>query len=920
MIWYILRMKQRFKTVYFPDPGVSDAGQKNLKLAFSERDDDIYNLVHPISSHDVRQLLGFAGYEDLRKAAGDDDLPLNTFCMRLLRQRCRALRESSVQYALPGLSPLSLPFSPIHATFKGGEKEPLHLWYPFLEGYSPSFVREVLQQHAPEARRVLDPFAGTGTTPLTAARMSLNSFYCELNPLLQFLIQAKFRALTLTSSLKQATLDILTQISADFGGRVTREPTDGDLDLAHARVFGRSVFFAQDVYQQVLRSRQMIDKLQCTSPVAAELLTVAVVSSLVPASLLIRRGDLRFKTAEEAGRHQAGFIDIARSQLDRIIADLELHGGTLPNAYLPALLCEDARSLGRLPSQSIDCVVTSPPYLNGTNYFRNTKLELWFLRCLRMPDDLVHFRERAVTAGINDVSPRKGVAEAHPAVQSVVDQLAASAYDRRIPIMVRSYFEDMRAVFAGIRAHLTPQATIAIDIGDSIYGGVSVPTDAILSEVLSDLGFEKKDTVLLRRRLSRNGGTLRQVLMLFSLRGRYPGLAERRSSYGTHQPKQECAWRTAPNVWAQAWSAFRKDLPHQQDPFHHRNWGHRLHSLCSYDGKMKPSLAYHLIRSFVPPFGAVLDPFAGVGTIPFEAALHGVRSYSFEISPAAYAIATAKLHIPDPATCRSLLNDLASFIRSGKPTQNERESARSISFNKPLPTYYHAQTLDEVLLARRYFMNCPPGNPSQHLVFASLLHILHGNRPYALSRRSHPITPFAPTGPDEYRALIPRLHDKVERSLAADYPTEFAPGQVYRQDATSWWPQEVSNIDAVVTSPPFYDSTRFYLSNWLRLWFCGWEAADFHSKPLAFIDERQKQTFAVYESVFRQARERLKPDGVMVLHLGKSRKCDMAEVLAHVAAPWFDVADRFSESVSHCETHGIRDKGAVKEHQYLVLV
>ena len=76
-------------------------------------------------------------------------------------------------------------------------------------------------------------------------------------------------------------------------------------------------------------------------------------------------------------------------------------------------------------------------------------------------------------------------------------------------------------------------------------------------------------------------------------------------------------------------------------------------------------------------------------------------------------------------------------------------------------------------------------------------------------------------------------------------------------------------------------------------------------------------TAAVF--VFRQARERLKPGGVMILHLGESRKCDMARALGAVARPWFEVYDVFSESVEHCESHGIRDKGTVTAHQYLIL-
>jgi len=315
----------------------------------------------------------------------------------------------------------------------------------------------------------------------------------------------------------------------------------------------------------------------------------------------------------------------------------------------------------------------------------------------------------------------------------------------------------------------------------------------------------------------------------------------------------------------------------------------------------------------------MLDPFAGVGTIPFEAALQGVTAYGFEISPAALHIATAKLSLADASQCDVVMESLERFLNEGKVTEAEEDSARAIHFNGSPFDYFDTRTLRELLLARRYFRLHPPQSVAASLVLASLLHILHGNRPYALSRRSHPITPFAPTGDFEYRALLPRLRDKVRRSLDVAHPDQFSAGKMFYQDATSWWPQDIKDLGAIITSPPFFDSTRFYLANWMRLWFCGWEAADFKSQPLAFVDERQKRSFRIYEPIFRQARERLRPNGVFVLHLGKSKKCDMAAELAKIASPWFRVADKFTEDVMHCESHGIRDKGTVTEHQFLVL-
>ena len=109
----------------------------------------------------------------------------------------------------------------------------------------------------------------------------------------------------------------------------------------------------------------------------------------------------------------------------------------------------------------------------------------------------------------------------------------------------------------------------------------------------------------------------------------------------------------------------------------------------------------------------------------------------------------------------------------------------------------------------------------------------------------------------------------------------------------------VDELDAIITSPPFFDSIRFHLGNWMRLWFSGWEAGDFHTQPKTFVDERQKAGFEVYEPVLRQAKERLKSGGVLVVHLGKSKKCDMAAELVRVGARWFRTIDIFDETVGH---------------------
>ena len=898
------QVAQAFKSIYFPDYPSDAHSKRSITLAFGGRDEGVFHAVKALSSHEVRTIIGFSTWKELNWAAESDGLTVNSLCLRRLRRAIGSDSQTDGQALLPAFKPAAVAIDPIQSTYRGGTAEPLHEWYPYLEAFSPQFVERVIEEFAPEATSILDPFAGLGTTPITAARMGRKAFYCELNPLLQSIIDAKLAALVASGKarlkLSSELLELANKLQSLLAGQARDEP----LAYTYGKCFGTSQFFDHDVFDLVLRARTLVDDVACTNPACAELLLVAILASLVAGSRLVRRGDVRFKTREESKRLGVPFIPALGDRLRKMAKDL---------VRLPAIetrpehLSGDARRLELLPPLKLDALLTSPPYLNGTNYFRNSKIELWFLRCLQTGGDLARFRRQAVTAGINDVTVGKSNNTALPnSIEEIVQRLNATAYDVRIPLMVRSYFADMRQVLRAAQLHLSPSAPILIDIGDSAYAGVHVPTPKLLADVLAEDDYHVTREITLRKRMSRSGFALSQVLLVFR---RKPGWRPASAPKLAHESLRR----------GLMWTAFKTQLPHQQGEYAKRNWGHPLHSLCSYQGKMKPSLAAHLVKAFIPSGGRMLDPFAGVGTIPFEAALAGVKAFAFDISPAALHISAAKLGRSERSECERVIDKLQRHIDIAVEECGQLSEVDEIRFNGPLRDYFHPRTFAEILSARRFFATSPPHSPAASLVLASLLHILHGNRPYALSRRSHPITPFSPTGPTEYRALIPRLREKVERSLNVELPNSFLPGDVIRQDATAPWTPLTYDLDAVITSPPFFDSTRFYLANWMRLWFCGWNGRDFQTKPLAFVDERQKKDFGVYRSVFRQARERLKEGGVFVLHLGKSRKCDMSNTLLELARPWFRVRDVFSESVEHCESHGIRDKGTVREHTYLVL-
>jgi hypothetical protein len=358
--------------------------------------------------------------------------------------------------------------------------------------------------------------------------------------------------------------------------------------------------------------------------------------------------------------------------------------------------------------------------------------------------------------------------------------------------------------------------------------------------------------------------------------------------------------------------------PYALDPYAARNWGGRLHSLCSYQGKLKPSIAHFLVKWFTSPQSVVLDPMSGVGTIPLEARRQGRQALASDLSDLAVAVSRAKLEVVDGASCRDVLAEMADYIASGDSALDDlvRTEEADFGLNGPVTDYFHPETLRELLLARRFFALADVERPEVACLLTAVLHILHGNRPYALSRRSHPVTPLKPSGEFVYKPLIAHL----ERRLAVTLP-ELAvlpgEGRAVKADFGAL-PIETGSVDAVITSPPFAQSLRFFSSNWMRLWFCGWRAGDFRERPSGYLESEQKHSFdAAYRRFFSAMHELLAPEGLLVMHVGATRRFDMADRLEGLLAPNFRLIYDGAEHLEDPESHGLVDKGSTVRHHFL---
>jgi hypothetical protein len=366
----------------------------------------------------------------------------------------------------------------------------------------------------------------------------------------------------------------------------------------------------------------------------------------------------------------------------------------------------------------------------------------------------------------------------------------------------------------------------------------------------------------------------------------------------------------APRVTLDERVSYFAEIPYRSGAFARRNWGHPFHSLCSYPSKLKPAIAHTLISIFTRPGDRVLDVFSGCGTIPFEACLLGRVGIGADLSPLAYRLTRAKTALPSQQEVFAELENLRDLLRSG------HIGGDSIVPEK-VRSFYHANTLNEILIAKDFLDHrLRSGSAGASVVWAVIAHILHGNRPYALSRRSHNIIPIPPKGEIVYKSLVTSTKSKIERLYAEPFPSTCVRGEAYESDAL--YLEFSEPVDALITSPPFLGTTEFLKQNWLRMWFAGWSTDVIAAKLSEFLE--YQRDLSRYMPFFKRFRKLVRDDGLMILHLGVVKNIDMAlELMPLAEASGFRQIGLVYEDARDLESHGRTDRGGTHTHQFLFM-
>ncbi len=897
-----------FKTIYFPKERVriGKSARVNISLPAKPRDGitkEFITYLRGLNSRDFRLALGDPIVEDLEAKAHEESRSLSNICVSILKKgfnngRKNGNGQMSFDFGTVDMQITNEGETSVGLTFQDSLRQGIYGWYPYVEGFSATYARDSILRNRLRPQTIYDPFGGSGTVQLAASMLGIQSFYSELNPFMSFVAETKI----LSVRWAKKNWNKFNSIATEYLKVIDKN----NLVKARKRVsleqyyeaFPKRDYFEDKHIRELLAALSIAEDISDGYQHACNILMLACTSNAVACSNMTRRADLRRRRPDEYKNRVVNVSGLISDSVKRMVQDVK---SSPTNIAYTKKVSSDSKSIPDEYRNAFDLVLTSPPYLNGTNYFRNTKIELWLLGFIKSEKELRGYRNLTVTGGINDVSKKESYFD-FKKVEKIAKQLDLESKDKRIPTMARHYFSDMYEVFKGVFNSMKPGGDFVLDIGDSKFYGVHVPTNKLLIDVAREAGFNVKNEHILAKRMSRDKSELVQAEIIFEKPKNVrhiKALSKKCDSLGG-RIKQ-----------------FQRELPYKNQPYSKKTWGHPLHSLCSYQGKLKPSMSHWLVKYFVPKGGSLLDPLGGVGTIPFEGAMQGVNVVTNDKSPFAALIGRAKLRPPFLSNVRKSIQKLQKEASKVNLTKNDFNFAE-FGLNSSVKDYYHKKTLKEILKLRKIFLKkkLDQRSDSENFVWASLLHVLHGNRPYALSCTSHPITPFSPSGPKVYKDVYKKIYERAERALSKPLSKEFQKGLGIHGDFRDIKNHINHKFDAIITSPPFY-GMRFDRPNWLRLWFCGWSESNFKEDSLEFLERQQIKNISVYREFFSLCKSMIKKNGLLILHLGGGGRKDMVNELKAIALEYFTLEGEVIENVQTVAKHGIKDKGLTTTHSLL---
>jgi len=227
-----------------------------------------------------------------------------------------------------------------------------HHLYRYPGQFVPQIPRFLIEKFSKKYDLVLDPFCGSGTTLVEANLLHRNSYGIDVHPLARLVTKVKTRKISMSNDelIKITNINVID---------------DFDENNEECKKFKYNYLFNPENLMQLLKIRKEIYKIYTGAQ--RDFLLVCLLS-IVKSCANINEHKVR------KVRQKKDSVNVFEIFKKTVYENLKKLGALNTDVFAEVLDCNAKKIC--LDDNTIDLVVTSPPYLNALNYIKIHEIEM----------------------------------------------------------------------------------------------------------------------------------------------------------------------------------------------------------------------------------------------------------------------------------------------------------------------------------------------------------------------------------------------------------------------------------------------------------------------------------------------------------------------------------------------------------------
>jgi len=531
-----------------------------------------------------------------------------------------------------------------------------HNIHPYPAKYIPQIPNQLIRLLSLPGEKVWDPFGGSGTTALESLLLGRQAQSTDINPISEIIGKAK--CLTLTSEEDELISTFGDQIKVLASSQDTFEElytlNKEEIDKKSPIIPNMEKWFHRLAWKELGYLKWKIVNFE------NEKIKIFLLSNLSKIIIKVSNQDSETRYVSKPKLLKYGHVFRLFSMEVSSSMPKMRKLGTLLKFREANFRTTDLRFESSQENNSIDLIVTSPPYPNATDYHLYHRFRIYWLGF-----DPVDLGKREIGSHLRHQKENNGI---------------------------EKYLEEMKLSLKNMHNALRPGRYAVLILGDAVFDGKNYETAELVGKKASEVGFEfvgiykrtlhstKRSFVSAARRLGEEKFLVirkkdkiqkfklnkppyklwpyeeeirilevKNLLDVEKIDSNNDSLIVEVSSIKTDLLKKltfthsieakeyaiEPTWQSViENGDALANVSKRKDPKYA------------THGIHAYKGKFYPQLAKSLFNlANLKTGNSILDPFCGSGTVLLEGYLNGFNAIGFDLNPIALKIASAKSDI-----------------------------------------------------------------------------------------------------------------------------------------------------------------------------------------------------------------------------------------------------------------------------------